>query len=144
VKLAVVDTGVFVAGVFWRHEPHLCLRAWLQGIMLPVISEAIVAEYEEVLERLNRQEGFETDTDLWVTTIRSSALWVTPVQLAEPVCRDAKDDKFMEAALAAKSCVIIARDRDLAVLEKPFGISIFTPRAWLSTLTRGERRRLAY
>jgi hypothetical protein len=26
-KTAVIDTGVFVAGVFWRHEPHLCLKA---------------------------------------------------------------------------------------------------------------------
>ena len=32
--------------------------------------------------------------------------------------------------------------RDLTVLEKPFGISILTPRAFLATLSRSERRRL--
>jgi hypothetical protein len=25
-NLVVIDPTVFVAGVFWRHEPHLCLR----------------------------------------------------------------------------------------------------------------------
>ncbi len=49
-KLAVIDTGVFVAGVFWRHEPHLCLKAWLHSLMAPVMSEDIMAEYEAVLD----------------------------------------------------------------------------------------------
>ncbi len=36
-SLAVIDPGVFVAGVFWRHESHLCLKAWLRGMMTPVM-----------------------------------------------------------------------------------------------------------
>jgi len=23
----VIDTGVLVSGVFWRHEPHQCVKA---------------------------------------------------------------------------------------------------------------------
>jgi predicted nucleic acid-binding protein len=57
-KLVVIDTGVFVAGVFWRHEPHLCLKAWLRHILLPVISEEIFAEYQAVLERVKKEQGF--------------------------------------------------------------------------------------
>ena len=30
-KLVGLDTGVFVAGVFWRHEPHACVEAWFRG-----------------------------------------------------------------------------------------------------------------
>jgi hypothetical protein len=37
---------------------------------------------------------------------------------------------------------IIARDADLTVLERPFGIHILTPRQWLATLSRAERRKL--
>jgi putative PIN family toxin of toxin-antitoxin system len=142
-NLAVIDTGVFVAGVFWRHEPNLCLKAWLLGIMTPVMSEEILAEYEAVLERVKREQHFTTDTALWVDTLRTSALWVTPVPFQEKVCRDPKDNKFIEAALAEQECdTIIARDQDLTVLEKPFGIEMLTPRVWLSTLTRPQRRRL--
>ena len=49
---------------------------------------------------------------------------------------------MIEAALAAGARTIIARDADLTVLEKPFGIQILTPRAWLATLSRVERRKL--
>jgi putative PIN family toxin of toxin-antitoxin system len=142
-KLAVIDTGVFVAGVFWHHEPHLCLKAWLRGIVTPVMSEEILAEYEAVLARVKREQQFTTDTELWMNTLRRSALWVEPIAFEEKVCRDSEDNKFIEAALAAQECrTIIARDRDLTVLEKPFGMEMLTPRAWLGTLTRPQRRRL--
>ena len=142
-KLAVINTGVFVSGVFWRHEPHLCLQAWLYGIMTPVMTEEILAEYEVVLGRVRRDQRSAIDTVLWVNTLRTSALWVEPVLFQDKVCRDPKDDKFIEAALGARECCsIIARDRDLTVLEKPFGIDIHTPRQWLGTLTRPQRKRL--
>ena len=32
--LVGLDTGVFVAGVFWRHEPHACVEAWFRGLIL--------------------------------------------------------------------------------------------------------------
>jgi putative PIN family toxin of toxin-antitoxin system len=142
-NLAVIDTGVFVSGVFWRHEPHLCLRAWLLGVMTPVLTEEILAEYEAVLDRVKQQQGFATDTSVWLDTLRASALWVAPVPFQDEVCRDAKDNKFIEAGLAEARCrTIIARDRDLTVLEKPFGINILTPREWLGTLTRPQRKAL--
>ena len=139
---AVIDTGVFVAGVFWRHEPHLCLKAWLHGILMPVLSDEIFAEYATVLERLKQAQGFKTDTQAWLDNLRTSALWVTPVSLDQKVCRDPKDDKFIAVALAAGARTVIARDRDLTVLEKPFGIAMQTPRIWLGTLSRAQRRLL--
>jgi len=139
---AVIDTGVFVAGVFWRHEPHLCLKAWLRGILLPVITDEIMTEYETVLERVKREQHFRTETGPWLEALCHSALWVTPVALGRKVCRDAKDDKFIEAALAAGARTVIARDPDLTVSQKPFGIAMQTPRAWLATLTRFQRRAL--
>lgn len=141
-KLIVLDTGVVVAGVFWRHEPHACLKAWLNGLICPVVSWDIFAEYERVLHEVKAEKGFDTDIESWLKTMRSSALWVTPEKLRAPVCRDHHDDKFIAAALAAAARTLIARDADLTVLQKPFGIEILTPRAWLSRLPRAQRRRL--
>ena len=138
----VIDTGVFVAGIYWRHEPHSVLRAWLRGIVTPVLSEPIFLEYARVLQEVKQEQSFDTDLAPWLTALRSSSFWVTPVRLNRNVCRDPSDDKFIEAAIAPEARMIISRDRDLTVLQKPFGIEILTPRAWLGTLSRAQRRQI--
>jgi putative PIN family toxin of toxin-antitoxin system len=137
-----MDTGVLVAGTFWRHEPCLCLQASVRGLITLVVSEAIFSEYERVLREVKAEQGFTTDLEPWLESIRKTAFWVAPTPLAQPVCRDPKDDMMIEAALTSGAKTIIARDADLTVLEKPFGIRILTPRAWLTTLARADRRKL--
>ena len=139
----VIDTGDLVSAIYWRHEPHWCVRAWLRGLIVPVVSDPIYAEYERVLREVKIEQGFQSDLEPWLVAIKESALWVTPIRLANQVCRDANDDKFISAALAAGARTLIARDRDLTLLEKPFGIAILTPRQFLATLPRTARRKLA-
>ena len=78
----------------------------------------------------------------WLEALNAAAVSVMPAPLGRSVCRDLSDDKFIEAALAAGVRTLIARDADLTVLQKPFGIEILTPRAWLSRLPRAQRRLL--
>lgn len=106
------------------------------------VSEAVFSEYERMLREVKTEQGFTIALEPWLDSIRNTAIWVNPTPLAEPVCRDPKDDIMIEAALAAGARTIIARDADLTVLKKPFGIRILTPRAWLATLGRAERRKL--
>ena len=141
-NLAVIDPGVFVAGVFWRHEPHLCLKAWLRGMMTPVMTEDMLAEYEAGLEQVKQEQQFTTDTGLWVDALRPSALWVEWEAIGKMVCRDFKDEILIDAAVTAKCHTIIARDRDLTKVKKPFGIDLYTQHEWLDTLTRPQRTRL--
>lgn len=140
--LAVIDTGVLVAGVFWRSEPHQVLRAWKSGLLTPIVSQQILDEYRRVLGEVKREEGLATDLSPWLEALKIATVSVKPVPLARSVCRDPNDDKFIEAALAAGARTLIARDPDLTVLQKPFGIEILTPRAWLSRLPRAQRRLL--
>ena len=60
-NLAVIDPGVFVAGVYWRHESHLCLKAWLRGMMTPVMTEDMLAEYEAGLEQVKQEQSRRRD-----------------------------------------------------------------------------------
>jgi predicted nucleic acid-binding protein len=85
---------------------------------------------------------FGTSTGLWLDALRTSALWVEWEPIAKKAGHDFKDEKFIEAALTAGCHTIIARDQNLTVVEKPFGIDIHTPREWLDTLSRPQRRRL--
>jgi predicted nucleic acid-binding protein len=141
-SLAVIDPAVFVAGVFWRHEPHRCLKAWLRGMITPVMTEDILAEYEAGLEWVKREQQFMTDAGPWLDALQTSALWVEWAAIGKMTCHDFKDEKLIEAALTAGCSTIIARDRNLTVVEKPFGINLYTPHEWLGTLTRPQRRRL--
>lgn len=141
--LAVIDTDVLVSGVFWRREPHQVLLAWKIGLLTPIVSEQIFDEYKRVLADVKQEEGFATDLSPWLEALKVAAVWIIPAPFGRSVCRDPNDDKFIEAALAAGARTLIARDPDLTVLEKPFGIEILTPRAWLSRLPRGQRRLLA-
>jgi putative PIN family toxin of toxin-antitoxin system len=47
-------------------------------------------------------------------------------------CRDAKDNKYLELALAAQAETIIASDSDLLVLMPWRGIEIITPAAYVA------------
>lgn len=141
-RLGVIDTGVFVAGIYWRNEPHRVLRVVALGFLRPVLTEFVFDEYVRTAWRLKEREHLAPDPTPWLEAFQTSANWVTPVPLDEPVCRDGKDDKLIEAALAGDCRLLVARDQDLTFLEKPFGISILTPRAFLATLTRAERRQL--
>lgn len=110
------------------------------------MSAPIFAEHERVLREVKAEQEFTTefttDLDPWLATIRRRALWVEPEPLGRPVCRDPKDDMFIEAALAAGARLLIARDTDLTDLEKPFGVEIVTPRQFLAKLPRQVRRQL--
>ena len=131
-----------VGGIFWRQEPHQCVQAWVRGLLRLAVSEALFSEYQRVLREVKSEQGFTTDLEPWLDAVRKTALWAIPRPLTKPVCGDPRDDIVIEAALAAGARTIIARDKDLTVLEEPFGIRILTPRAWLATLSRAERRKL--
>ena len=114
----------------------------LRGMMTPVMTEDMLAEYEAGLEQVKQEQQFTTDTGLWVDALRTSALWVEMEVIGKRVCHDIKNEIFVEAALTAGCHTIIARDRDLTVVKTPFGINLYTPQEWLGTLTRPQKRRL--
>jgi uncharacterized protein len=47
------------------------------------------------------------------------------------LCRDAKDDKYLELALSGKADCIISNDEDLLVLNPFENIPIITPKEFL-------------
>lgn len=54
------------------------------------------------------------------------ARWVDPaVRVTD--CRDAKDDRYLELALAASAHIIVTGDTDLLVLDPWRGVRIMTP-----------------
>ncbi len=55
-RLGVVDTGVFVAGIYWRNEPHQVVKAVALGMLRPVLTEPVFDEYVRAAWRLRERE----------------------------------------------------------------------------------------
>jgi uncharacterized protein len=63
--------------------------------------------------------------------LRRAAVWFEPaVRVAD--CRDAKDDKYLELALAAGAEIIVSSDDDLLVLDPWRGVRILRPADYLA------------
>ncbi|MBX9698740.1 MAG: putative toxin-antitoxin system toxin component, PIN family, partial [Acetobacteraceae bacterium] len=59
----------------------------------------------------------------------------TPLE-AVAACRDAKDDKYLELALAARADLIVSGDDDLLVLHPWRGVRILRPAEYLAEAGR--------
>jgi uncharacterized protein len=78
--------------------------------------------------------------DRFVPRERREALLLRPgplirivdIQQSVRVCRDPKDDKFLEVALNGHADVLVSGDDDLLTLESFHGTEILTPAAFLS------------
>ena len=134
---AVVDTNVLVRALI---KP--------QGTVGPVLLRLRQGEYtllyalpllEELVDVLNRpriREKYQlTDQDIQ-TTVSLILLRGEAVATNEQItaCRDPKDDKFLEVAVAGEADVIVSGDQDLLVLHPFSGIPIVQPAVFLHML----------
>ena len=65
-----------------------------------------------------------------------AARLVEPAPLGKARSRDARNDPFLAVAIAARTDLVVSYDKDLLVLNKPFGIGIICPARFLQ-LIRG-------
>ena len=134
---AVIDTGVLVSALIRQQGiTGGILRALRDGRFTVVYTTAIMIE---IIDGLGR-DPFRTkyhiqseDITTLVNLIRLRGELVNPVRTVA-VCRDPKDDKFLEAALAGKADVIVSGDADLLVLNPFEEIPVLRPAEFLALI----------
>ena len=128
----VFDTNVVVSAALLAGSiPRQAFdKALDQGGL--IISVPVLLELAEVLSRkkLNKYVLEEERMRFLVALLKEAEL----VEITEvvSVCRDVKDNKFLELAISGKADCVISGDQDLLVLNPFRGIPIFTPREFLS------------
>ena len=110
----VLDTNVFVSGVFFSGPPHQILRAWRAGKIQLVISPQILDEYSRVGEELG-ERFFTVDLRPILELVTVNAEMVSPADSKEPICGDPDDDKFFLCTISAARKVIVSGDKHLLV-----------------------------
>lgn len=126
----VLDTNVFVAGVFFSGPPYQILSAWRDGRIELLLSPEILDEYERVGAILAGQFG-EVDLGPIIDLVAIDAQLVLPSPLPEKVCEDPDDDKFLACAIAAEAPIIVTGDKHLLRVTGYRSIEIMTPRMFL-------------
>ena len=123
----VLDTNVFVSGVFFSGPPHQILQAWRGGKLQLVISPEIFDEYSRVGEELGEQFP-AVDLRPVLELVTLNAEMVSPADSAEPICDDPDDDKFFLCAISAPCKVIVSGDKHLLVKSGYGGVQVLKPR----------------
>jgi putative PIN family toxin of toxin-antitoxin system len=123
----VLDTNVFISGVFFIGPPYEILKAWRDGRTQILISEEIFEEYRRVGELLSKQfPGIEFSPILQLLAIHAE--FVRPEKLTAQVCEDPDDDKFLECAISGNCNLIVSGDNHLLKISGHKRIVIVSPR----------------
>lgn len=129
----VVDTSVFLPGVFFGGPPRDVLAAWRAGRFEVVVSPEIVREYVRVGERLSaRFPGAEFERV--VEMIAATATLVSAPPLSEAVCEDSDDDKFLACAVAAGAGYVVSSDKALLATSPYRSVKVIRSRDFLDML----------
>lgn len=130
---AILETNVFISGVFWKGPPFEILKAWQERCFHLVISLPILDEYRRILNEFALERRMPVlNSVLKVIELHSEI--VKPVSFSEPVCRDPDDDKFLEAGIAAGAGYVVSGDRALLDLKSYHGVEIVRPSRFLLLL----------
>ena len=127
---AVLDTNVFISGVFFKGPPHQILKAWREGTLAFVISAEIFDEYRRVASILSKKYAAIDLQDI-LEFIEREVDFIETVPLPEQITNDPDDEKFLACALTSGARIIISGDKHLLDVSGYKGIDVYTPRAFV-------------
>ena len=126
----VLDTNVFVSGVFFKGPPFQILQAWMEAIVQLVLSPDILEEYHRVGEILAEEHPAINFRPVLEFVIQNATIYSVP-QFPERVCEDPDDDKFLACALASGSNLVVSGDKHLLAVSGYKRITVLKPREFI-------------
>jgi len=122
----ILDTNVILSALFFGGIPGRILRAYQDEKITLVLSPEILEEYRITAERLAQK--FDVEYEALLEWIAIHSEMISSGELAEPVCADPDDDKFVACALASDAKIICSGDKHLLNVNGYQGIEVLKPR----------------
>ncbi len=132
----VLDTNTLVSAFFWEGNEAELLRYTEQSKAVLYVTHPVLDEVRDVISRPKFFEAMKRTQytpDQVIQKIMSLSRLVVPKQTIT-ICRDPKDNKFLECAQTAKADYLVTGDSDLLVLKKYQETMIMTTSIVLSLL----------
>ena len=111
------DTNVLISALLSQKSIAAKILNWAENNGTVLYSEATLTELISVLNRPKFSKYISTE-DIAGLIIRIKAVWLS-VEIINQIklCRDPKDDKFIDIAINGEASHIITGDNDLLVLH---------------------------
>ena len=128
----VLDNNILVSALLVKNSSPFWVIKKVEEMGVILYSEATLLELNQVLNRKKFIKYFtvEEKQEFIVKLIESAEL--VAITESIDVCRDPKDNKFLELAVSGEADFIISGDRDLLVLNPFRNIEIITANDFLT------------
>ncbi|MDF2431447.1 MAG: uncharacterized protein JWP44_1078 [Mucilaginibacter sp.] len=131
IKIFVFDTNSLISANLSPYSVNRKAYDRAREIGIPVYSSATFTEFAETLVRPKFDKYISSDKRLQAITAFEKRGQLIRVSISINLCRDPKDNKFLELAFEAGAACIITGDKDLLVLNPFEGIPILTAAEFL-------------
>ena len=133
----VVDTNVVLEGLTKQGGASgLIIDAWLAGLMVVCVSNALAYEYDDVLSRKLSEERWSKLQPV-LGQLLSVAQYTDIYFSWRPTSPDAGDDLVIDCAMNAGAIVVTSNIRDFRSAEESLGLRVMTPVKFVSLLALG-------
>lgn len=122
----VCDTNVIVSGLLFGGHSRTTLGAIACGAVKAYTSPALLHELHDVLMRRKFCLRLE-QVNAMMELVRETVICVCPEKDRSVIADDPDDDRVLEAALAARTPVIVSGDSHLISLRSWRSIEILSP-----------------
>ena len=123
----VLDTNVFISGIFW--EGNLCsqlIDKWKRREIELVSSLEIVEELIETLKSFKIQMPKDM-IEKWRNLLLNNSILIESSTKIDAIKEDPEDNKFLETAIDGKADFIVSQDKHLLNLKEYQGIKVVKP-----------------
>lgn len=135
----VVDTNVVFEGLTKQGGASgLMVDAWLTGLMVVCVSNALAYEYSDVLSRKLSEERWSRLKPV-LGQLLSIAQYTNIYFSWRPTSPDSGDDLVIDCAMNAGAIVVTSNIRDFQSAKKSLGLRVLTPVQFVEALASGEK-----
>jgi uncharacterized protein len=131
VNYIVVDTSVLIGALLKPSSIPAQALDYARAHFTLAVSTETLTELAKVLSRDYLARYRTADEREQFLILYSELAEIVPITEHVTDCRDPKDNKFLDLALAANAQILVSSDSDLLVLHPYRNVSILTPSEFL-------------
>ncbi|ACK71263.1 Nucleotide binding protein PINc [Gloeothece citriformis PCC 7424] len=128
----VIDTNVLISALLFKNSVPFQSVKLAENRAIILYSQATLDELEQVLYRKKFNKYLSSEErQIFLSKFIISSEFVSITETIT-ICRDQKDNKFLELAVSGNANVIITGDLDLLILNPFQNIEIMSPDAFIN------------